>query len=424
MLPKLEHFPVNWVDGMKIARKHFKDFEQYVSDHLRDAVATGLNSVNYGLLPSSAPDFNLLIIPEQNHHVRVQLFTCRALTGAGCRIEIINEQLSVTTNLADLRDKYNLPHDRELEFIVVVSVNLFVRQPYGQPAHDEPFLRPPFSLPTYQLSIEPSHLYNAQTGPGGDVAFPSAEFESHSLIVGKLVFSGNELREDKSYIPACTSVNSHVALADWANRMAKLLTEVQGHAIEIVRLVCKKRGAEEVLQEARPLAELIRQWAEQLADQLDAPLNQLRFTGRQLPPVYLIEAITLATKRFQTTLACLNHPEANYGLTQMGEEKVLSYFKDWTGIAPVTIKQAVDEVVNYVYHHSNIRPHLEVISSCWDLIFTIVQQLVQLDYIGEEKDEWHVRRRSTVTDRSNLPRESSVATPASEYVDYQISRKH
>ncbi|PSL27424.1 hypothetical protein [Dyadobacter jiangsuensis] len=416
MLPILEHFPVNWVDGMKIARKHFSDLESYLTDHLRDSIAVGLTPHNYGLLSSNAPDFNLLIIPEQNQMVRVQLFNCRAITGSGCRIEIINEQLSVTTNLASLRDKFNLPKDRELDFLVVLSVNLFKRQPLGQPDPDEHFDRPPYTLPTYGLRIVPAHSQANQTTSDNDIAYPSAEFESGSLIIGKLTFSANTLSEDKSYIPACASVSSHVSLAEWANSMAKLLTEIQGHAFKIVERVCQKRDAPEVSSNVRPLAELIRQWAEDLAGHLDTPLNHLSFTGRQAPPIHLIEAITLATRRLRTTLTCLNHPEASYGTTQMGAEKVLDYFYNWAGITPDTMRDQLAQVVNYKYNHSDIRPQLNTISICWNGIFKIVEELVKLDYIGQDKEDWIIRRRSVVTDKPNIPREN-------DYVEYNVSRR-
>ena len=53
MLPDLTHYPVNWVDGMKIARRHFTETDQFVLDHLRDAVALELRADRYGLLPTT-----------------------------------------------------------------------------------------------------------------------------------------------------------------------------------------------------------------------------------------------------------------------------------------------------------------------------------------------------------------------------------
>ena len=52
MLPDLTHYPVNWVDGMKISRRHFTETDQFVTDHLRDATALlPAPRLYYGLLP-------------------------------------------------------------------------------------------------------------------------------------------------------------------------------------------------------------------------------------------------------------------------------------------------------------------------------------------------------------------------------------
>lgn len=408
MLPKLEHFPVNWVDGMKIARKHFTQQEYYVSDHIRDSVAVGLNSFNYGLLPSNAPEFNLLIIPEQNQHVRVQLFNCRAVTGAGCRVEILDGQLSVTSSLPDLCDKYNLPRDRELEFLVVLSVNLFTRQPLGIPTPDEQFTRPPFSVPTYKLSIEPSHLLNAGPASTDTTPYPSSEFESNGLIIGKLKFSTKQLYEDKNYIPACTSVSSHTKLAEWANKTSKLLAEIQVDAVKIVAKVCEKRGSEDA-NKVSTLAEFLCDWAQQLAAHLDEPLNQLAYTARQQPPINLLQTLSLTTRRLRTTIACLNSPLLQRSSVNMGKDLILNYFKDWTGITKDQLMSGMDRVIDYRYDHANIRPHLEAIDECWMYVYRIVHELTKLEYIGQGIQDIRVRTDTVKTAQQNMPHETATA---------------
>ena len=42
MLPAITHFPVNWVDGMKISRRHFEESNHAFADQLRDATALHL----------------------------------------------------------------------------------------------------------------------------------------------------------------------------------------------------------------------------------------------------------------------------------------------------------------------------------------------------------------------------------------------
>ncbi|GAB3709518.1 hypothetical protein GCM10027592_45720 [Spirosoma flavus] len=400
MLPELNHYPVNWVDGMRIARQHFTEFEHFVSDHLRDASATGLNRYNYGLLASDSPDFSIQVITDPNQNLRIQLTNCRALTGAGCRVELVNSPVELSTSLNQILTKYGIPMADELHFLVVLSVDLFNRQPVGTPSATEGFPRPPFSRPTYSLNVIPRHQYDAPVGQRP--AYRSRDFESFHLIVGQLSCQYGQLRNDDQYIPACSSIESHTRLQAWADQTNRLLSEAQRDAFAIVRKVCEKRGTEDA-RKAGVLAELIRDLCEQLALSLDTPLNRFDFTAYEQPPIYLLEAITLATRQFRTSLMNLNNP-ATSGAVRMGDQLVLKYFQDWTDISPERLtKQGVERVVNFAYDHANIQPHLQTVTQCWTDIAKILNELSKLDYIGQERQDKRIRYDSVVTSPENLP---------------------
>ncbi|GAB4002267.1 hypothetical protein GCM10028807_60560 [Spirosoma daeguense] len=400
MLPKLEYYPVNWVDGMKISRKHFTDFEHFVSDHLRDSMASGLTTYNYGLLPSEQPDFNLQVIIDQSQNVRLQLTNCRAVTGAGCRIELVNSQVELATSLQDILTKYNIPMADELHFLVVLSVDLFARKAHGMPSANELPPRPPYTIPTYRFSIVPRHQYNAHMDPRSN--YKSEQFESFHLIVGQLICKYGILVNDDNYIPACAAITSHSALRNWADNTYKLLAEVQRDAFLVVNKVCEKRGTEQA-RKAGPLAELIRDLAEQLAAGLDDSLNLYRFTGLEQPPIHWLQAITLATRRFKTALNCLNDPALS-GSVRMGRDITLKYFQDWTGItSDQLMARDIEQVINFSYDHTDISPYLDVITACWEDIYKIFRQLSQLEYIGQQPQEKHIRYDSVVTDKKDMP---------------------
>ena len=405
MLPKLDHYPVNWVDGMKIARRHFTDFEHFVSDHLRDTAAVGLTTYDYGLLPSDQPDFNLQVIIDQSQNVRAQLTNCRAITGAGCRIELVNHPIDLATSLTDLLTKFNMPMADELNFLIVLSVDLFARKAHGMPAPGEQPPRPPFTLPSYQLSIVPRHQFVGQFDTRTN--YKSAQFESFHLIVGQIIGKYGILSNNDAYIPACAAIDSHPRLRSWADTTYRLLAEVQRDAFLIVNKVCEKRGTEQA-RRAGPLAELIRDLAEQVATGLDNPLNQYQFTAPERPPIHWLQAITLATRRLKTAISCLNDPALS-GSVRMGRDLVLKYFQDWTSISPDQLMtKDIDVVVNFDYDHSDINPHLNAISQCWGDIHKIFNQLAQLEYIGQQPQDKHIRYDSVVTDKKDIPNNSVV----------------
>ena len=47
----LTHYPVNWIDGMKLSSSHFIAVQDFVTDSLRDAIALQTTDLNYGLQP-------------------------------------------------------------------------------------------------------------------------------------------------------------------------------------------------------------------------------------------------------------------------------------------------------------------------------------------------------------------------------------
>ncbi|WP_199736694.1 hypothetical protein [Fibrisoma montanum] len=385
---------------MKIARQHFTEFEQFVSDHIRDAYAVNLSRYNYGLLPSDSPDFSVQVITDPNQNIRIQLTNCRAVTGSGCRIELVNASVELSTSLNQVLTKFGMPAADELHFLIVLTVDLFNRQPTGIPSATEGFPRPPFSRPTYSISVVPSHQYYSPIN--NRPSYRSADFESYHLIIGQLSCQHGQLRNDEQYIPACSSIESHTRLQAWADQTNRLLSEAQRDAFIIVRKVCEKRGSEDA-RKAGVLAELIRDLCEQLAIGLDDPLNRFGLTAYEQPPIYLIEAITLTTRRLRTSLMNLNNP-ATSGAVRMGDQLVLKYFQDWTDISPERLtKQGLERVVNYAYDHGNIQPHLQTITQCWSDIAKILNELSKLDYIGQERQDKRIRYDSVVTSPENLP---------------------
>ena len=90
MIEKLNHFPVNWIDGMKINKTHFTEVQNFVSDSVRDAVGVHTSMIGYGLLPVKDPvKINLII---DNHKLlRIKVEECHAITPNGSRIETEKE---------------------------------------------------------------------------------------------------------------------------------------------------------------------------------------------------------------------------------------------------------------------------------------------------------------------------------------------
>ncbi|RZK61712.1 MAG: hypothetical protein EOO59_04390, partial [Hymenobacter sp.] len=163
MLPEITYYPVNWVDGMKVSRRHFTETDQFVTDHLRDATALHLRPDLYGLLPAanelgSPTAFELLLSVDAQQEVQARLSQCRAVTAGGVRIELTTSSAPLTarTSLAQLLAAFNLTATEGLRFSVVLTANPFERVPTGTPAPQEVPPRHPHTRPGYALSFVPT----------------------------------------------------------------------------------------------------------------------------------------------------------------------------------------------------------------------------------------------------------------------------
>jgi hypothetical protein len=368
MLPDITHYPVNWVDGMKIARRHFTETDFAAADHLRDATAALLRPDFYGLLPvpnelGSPAAFELLLSVDAQSDVQARLTQCRALTAGGARIDIApsSAPLTLRTSLAQLLAVFGLTATEGLRFSVVLTVNPFERVPTGTPAPDELPPRHPYTRPSYNLSVVPA----AQLGSTTDAAF--------SLVVGELLYAEGALRPVAQYIPPSLALASHPSLLQALHQLDFQLTELETDAFKIIHKV-KLRA-----DKRSPLADLVRELAERTVLALAQQLTTLRLLAPQQPPSYLLDALLRVAKQVKTSLDMLTEAE---------REEMLKYFEQWAETPPAALLGALQAAVTFAYDHQRVHEHLQQQQQLWQLLGAIFRQLSQLEYIGKNREGW------------------------------------
>ena len=86
----LNHLPVNWIDGMKISRKHFEQTGLYTEARIRDMVALQLTDYSFGRLPSPQ-SLEMIISVYSNLLIQMELNSCKAITTDGSVILVLPE---------------------------------------------------------------------------------------------------------------------------------------------------------------------------------------------------------------------------------------------------------------------------------------------------------------------------------------------
>ena len=382
MLPEIKHYPVNWVDGMKISRRHFTELEQFTTEHLRDATAAVLSAHRFGLLPTDPngmSSFEMLLSVDPQQGVQARLTHCRAITAGGARIEVTGgtEPLTLRTSLSQLLTEFNLPAPTEqMRFSVVVTVNPYVRVPIGQPAPEEVPPRHPFTMPQYQLSVVPTQQVNTTT------------ISSFHLVVGELIFKEGTLRVMPDFIPPSTALSSHPALLKWLNQFEHILQEIETDAFKIIHKV-KLR-----VDKKSYLSDQVQALAERTVFALSQHLTSLHLSAAEQPPIQLLDTVMRLAKQFKTSIDCLTEAE---------REELLKYFEQWSETLPITLLNALSASVATHYDHHRVHDLLEQQYAMWQLIANVFRQLTHLEYIGKNKEGWKTFINENPVQPDSLP---------------------
>ena len=96
----LTHYPVNWIDGMKLSSSHFIAEQDFVTDSLRDAIALRTTDLNYGLQPVAGDSVKMQVLMDHYNQLQLTLEDCHAVTPNGIRIQISASQEGQTLMLS------------------------------------------------------------------------------------------------------------------------------------------------------------------------------------------------------------------------------------------------------------------------------------------------------------------------------------
>lgn len=360
MLEKLNHFPVNWVDGMKINKSHFIAMQDHLSDVVRDAVGTQLDPLSYGLLPfgNAGESIKISLIIDNHKLLRVKVEECHALTPNGCRIDISsNNSHMLKMDMPYPEAVYELDYDQDMVLLANVSVNLFEKKPFGSPDPEENPPRYPNVIPTFNLNLVPEKGF--QTGHGG-----------YHLTLGKIVINKNESYLMTDYIPPCTSVQSHQKLIDFHTKIDRFFGQLELLAVQISQKINRKNQTNE-------LAIMILALSEKITTYLGNNINSFRWFTVNQPPAYMFDKVISLARTMK------NYIDSKSGA---GKEELLNYIAEWCGISQGEFELVFTDLVNVGYDHTQIDKTAKKTLHFIKVMDELFSTLNHLDYIGKRKD--------------------------------------
>lgn len=359
MIEKLSHFPVNWIDGMKINKNHFTDVQNFVSDSVRDAVGVHTSSINYGLLPmQNSIKINLII---DNHKLlRIKVEECHAITPNGSRIEIggsTTDELSLSLSYPEAVRE--LKEDENAVLLACISINPFKRMPYGEPDPEENPPRYPYTQPEYSLNLIPEDELKNTIG-----------FGANYLTIGKILVSSGESKIDENYIPPSISISSHKKLQDLYIEIDRFYGQIELYAVHIAQKIYAKRQTNE-------LAIMMELMSDKTLSYLGSEINRFRWMSPHTPPAGMLLSVAALARILK------NFIDARSGA---GKEELLNYFAEWCNVSQGDFEVIFTETINTDYNHNQMDKIITKITRFMKTLEELFSVLSRLDYIGKKRD--------------------------------------
>lgn len=362
MIEKFNHFPVNWIDGMKINKSHFLSMQHNVSELVNDAIGIHTTPMNYGLLDLGNQNIEStkIILGIDNHKLlRVRVEECHAITPNGSRIEISKSN----TDALDLQvpypeETYQTKEGEQLVLLACISVNSKKRIPFGEPNPDEVPPRYPYTQSEYKLHLIKAEEFRSGIGYGG-----------FYLAIGKILI-GDITILDEDYIPSSVTVACHPKLVEMQTQIARSFGQIEIYSVQISQKINR-------IQQTGILAQTMMQVADNTGYYLGNCLTQFRwFSLHQHPAAMLSTVVSFAR-------VLKNFIDSKSGA---GKEELLNYFAEWCDISQGDFEILFTSLINIGYDHVHIDKTAILTMIFLGRIEKLFETLNKLDYIGKKKE--------------------------------------
>ena len=359
MLSDLTHLPVNWIDGMKIARRHFEETGQYIAEQVRDVTARNLSDLNFGILPADR-SLDVRITTDLNQQINVEVLSCKGITPNGTRLEVPpGLRLTHKGNFTELAARYGLQTNQPQQLFVVLQADPFNRVPEGDVSVQETPPRHPYSRETLSLDLVPAELLvPAQLVSG--------------LVIGKVGFANGELSVQKDFVPCCTAMTSTAQTREWYERFRQSSEAWEQNCIRIIQKVNSRA------QPQNSLTASITRLSERLLEHFAQGRLAYRWILPSQPPVYTCEWLMGQVYYLFSLLQCYSEKD---------REEMLAYFAEWGELQGGTIENQTLRALQVSYNHFDLQTVFLEINQVYQLYGGIFQKLSQLEFIGKRKGQ-------------------------------------
>jgi hypothetical protein len=363
MRDQLKHFPVNWVDGMKISKNHFIEQDKAFENALFDVASLGLSPVKFGILPPSAAGeetFNVKIAVDNQGTVRVSVLSCHGITQSGARVAIPafgNSAAAESDGFPSTIFKFS-PSSGEKTWWIVLSVHPYEKQPAGSPDLADNPPRFPYVLPSYTVEVIPDSQYNQYAG------------HPYCLMVGKLLNSGNEVRVDEEYIPPCISITAHPDLVSFFSELDSFYGNLEQKCSQIVQKIYRKNQQNEI-------SELVLFLCDRMIMHLGQSITQMRWMMIHESPAQLFCSVASLSRVMKNSI------DLRIG---SGKDEMLNYLSEWSELKQGDMESMLSSLAGIRYDNNDINSNIHQVVGFLKVVSKLFDTLSKLEFIGKKKE--------------------------------------
>ena len=375
------YLPVNWADGMKINKDHFRADQR--AGHWQQAMHSraGLSAVSYGLFLATEPQpaRPIVVSTDNQQQVMIRLIGCQAITYGGHLIYVREGSMMGEDPLTAAIPGLNIPYAQlaaaDASYFVMLAVNPYTRTPAGQPDMTESQLRPPFTAPAYRLELVNCRDIPRETP--GDFFLPLA----------RIRVSDGKIQADEDYIPPCTIVNAHSALAEWHADLEAFFAAMENYALRIQQKITQKGQHNE-------LSILVGDLCQTISTHLAAEHQRTLMEYRSAPPVRMIAGLAGLARLMKNQLDIY---------TGTPKDDLLNYFAEWCQVQQGEWDETMTAASTVRYEHTDIRAALNRLDVFTIFTRRLFASLAELEYIGKKRDAGIFVKEHLVVPAEEMP---------------------
>ncbi|MEO9003645.1 MAG: hypothetical protein ABI288_02860 [Ginsengibacter sp.] len=363
MRDQRKHFPVNWIDGMKINKNHFIDQDNSVSDALQESIALQLSPLRYGVLPLSAAgedSFNIKIAYDNQNSLRVSVLSCEAITSGGVRISLPGYIPATNSNAGDTLTKtFSFsPDDNEGTWWIFLFVHPYEKQPSGSPDLAENPPRFPIILPTYSMQLVSENEYKQYAN------------HPYALAIGKVAVNGNVVKIEDEYIPACFSMSAHPDLISLHAELDKYASDIELYCSQIIQKIFKKKQQNEI-------SELVQFLCDRVILYLAQVITSMRWTRLYEPPATILADISALARVMKNSI------DMRIG---SGKDELMNYLTEWCELKQGQLESMLANLANISFDNNDINKNIEKVVVFVKVTSHLFGTLNKLEFIGKKKE--------------------------------------